>query len=204
MTGDKRQEKTFVLSFVTCYCFYEFLVSNRILGNMFQVKAGYDGQFDVRAGMERVREFFSNWRNFVELMPNLESITPDAGGALRWVIRTDIPIVGAMRVSFPVARSDEEAAERIEWIPAKDERKNLLRYVASFRPHEAAENFTRIKIALRVELRRQEARELHALAGLVGASRLSSEMQKRVNEMMRVFLDKARGKIEKLATDEHK
>ncbi|GAC1398816.1 MAG: hypothetical protein NVSMB56_13770 [Pyrinomonadaceae bacterium] len=170
---------------------------------MFQVKAAYDGQFDVCAGLERVHEFFSNWRNFVELMPNLESITPDASGVLRWVIRADIPIVGAMRVGFPVARSDEDEAERIEWMPVAAERKNFLRYVASFRAHETSEQFTRRNIAMRVELRRQEAKELHTLAGLVGASRLSSEMQKRVNEMMRVFLERTRTKLEKSTTNEH-
>jgi carbon monoxide dehydrogenase subunit G len=168
---------------------------------MFQVKAGYDGQLDVRAGLERARDFFSNWRNFVELMPNLESITPDARGILRWVIRAEVPVIGAMRVGFPVTQTNAEG-ERIEWSPAANEQKNLLRCATSFETHAASNAFTRIRIALRVELRRQSARELHTLAGLVGASRLSSEMQKRVNEMMRVFLERARLKLENLAAEE--
>ena len=77
--------------------------------------------------------------------------------------------------------------------PVADEKKNLLRYAAAFEEVGAR---TLIRIAQRVELRRDQARELHLLAGLLGERRLSSEMQGHVTEMMRAFLQSARVKLE--------
>ncbi len=143
--------------------------------------------------MEGARAFFGDLRNFVELMPGVESIKAEAGGVVRWLIRAEVPVVGALRQAFAVAQT-EDRPERIEWSPAPHERGNFLRYVAQFEQRGAR---VLVKIAQRVELRRQHARELHLLAGLVGESRLSAEMQKSVTEMMRTFLQRARVKLEK-------
>jgi predicted nucleotidyltransferase len=53
-----------------------------------------------------------------------------------------------------------------------------------------------IKIVQHVELRRQHAKDLHRLAILVGEGRISIEMQKRVREMIKTFLERARVKLE--------
>jgi hypothetical protein len=47
-----------------------------------------------------------------------------------------------------------------------------------------------------VELRRSHARDLHRLAALVGEGAISSEMQKRVGEMIKTFLERSRVKLE--------
>ena len=161
---------------------------------MFQVRAAFDEQLEIKSSVERARAFFSDLRNFVELMPGVERITAEAGGVMRWLIRADVPVLGAIRQAFTVAQT-EDRLERIEWSPAAHEKKNLLRYAATFEPR-AAES-TLVRIMQRVELRRQHARELHLLAGLVGESRLSTEMQKGVTEMMRTFLGRARARLEK-------
>ena len=160
---------------------------------MFQVKAGYDEQLEIRTTVERARAFFGDLRNFVELMPGVESIKAEAGGVMRWLIRAEIPVVGAMRQAFAVELTDDRP-ERIEWSPALHERGNFLRYVAQFEQRGAR---VLVKIVQRVELRRQHARELHMLAGLVGATRLSAEMQRGITDMMRTFLQRARAKLEK-------
>jgi len=87
----------------------------------------------------------------------------------------------------------EDSPERLEWSPARSEMKNYLRYAAVFeeRGHKVL-----IKIVQHVELRRQHARELHRLAILVGEGRISAEMQKRVREMIKTFLERARVKLE--------
>jgi len=164
---------------------------------VFQIKAAYDGQVEVKATAERVRAFFYDWRNFVELMPGVEKITAEAGGVMRWLIRADVPVIGAIRQSFAVAQS-ENGPKRIEWSPAAHEKKNLLRYTAQFEERGAQEGML-VRIEQRVEHRRQHARELHMLAGLMGETRLSAEMQKGVTEMMRTFLQRARAKLEKRA-----
>src|SRR4029079_11445387 len=87
----------------------------------------------------------------------------------------------------------EDSPERLEWSPARSEMKNYLRYAAAFeeRGHKVL-----IKIVQHVELRRQHAKDLQRLAILVGEGRSSAEMQKRVREMIKTFLERARVKLE--------
>jgi hypothetical protein len=71
--------------------------------------------------------------------------------------------------------------------------KNYLRYAAEF--HERGQKVL-IRIVQNVELRRQHAMDLHRFAILVGESAISAEMQKRVKEMIKTFLERARVKLE--------
>ena len=160
---------------------------------MFQLRAGFSEQVEWRTSAEAAREFFGDLKNFAELMPGVERITADARGIARWLIRADVPVVGAIRQAFAVRKSVDEPT-RIEWSPAVGESQNLLRYTATF---EGRGDVTRIRIEQRVELRRQNARELHTLAGLAGESRLSAALQKGVTEMLQAFLTKARTRLEK-------
>jgi carbon monoxide dehydrogenase subunit G len=160
---------------------------------MFQLRAAFSEQVEWRTSVEAARAFFNDLRNFVELMPGVERITADAEGIARWLIRAEVPIVGAIRQAFAVSQSVDEP-RRIEWSPVVGESKNFLRYTASF---EERGETTRIRIEQRVELRRNSARELHTLAGLAGEGRLSAALQKGVTEMLQSFLKRARAKLEK-------
>lgn len=160
---------------------------------MFRIKAEYTEQFELEASVDSVREFFSELRNFVEFMPGIESIKRDANGIIRWVVRADIPKVGSLREYFLVEMT-EDAPDRIEWSPAKIESKNYLRYAATF--IEKSATSTLVKMSQHIEIRRPKAKDLHFLAGLVGENRISAEMQKRVNDMLKIFLRRARAKIE--------
>jgi carbon monoxide dehydrogenase subunit G len=160
---------------------------------VFQIRAGYDEQLEIKTTLERARTFFGDLRNFAELMPGVESIKAEADGVVRWLIRAEVPVVGAIRQAFAVEQTTDAPAH-IEWSPVPHERGNFLRYAAQFEQRGAR---VLVKIVQRVELRRQHARELHMLAGLVGATRLSNEMQKGVTDMMRTFLQRARAKLEK-------
>ena len=159
---------------------------------MFLVKANCSEQVEWKTSVERAREFLNDWRNFVELMPNVERITAEAGGVARWLIRAEVPVVGSIRQAFAVFQAVDDPA-RIEWAPVTGERQNLLRYSATF---EAQGETTRVRVQQRVELRRDNARQLHTLAGLAGEGRLSEALQRRVAEMLRTFLQRARARLE--------
>lgn len=160
---------------------------------MFRIRAEFKDQLEVKANCVRVRDFFADPLNFVGLMPGLEKVSGETDGVMRWLIRAEIPVIGAIQQLFAVRRTDNQA-HRIEWGPAIDEQKNFLKYAASF---EDLGERTLVRIAQRVELRRRQARELHALAMLISESRLNSEMQKRVTEMMRTFLRNANQALER-------
>jgi len=161
---------------------------------MFTVKAGYSDNVEVKTNVEKVREFFSDIKNFADLMPGIASIHTDSKGVAHWKIQAEIPVVGQMMQKFAVELS-ENTEERIEWFPVALETQNFLRFSADFL--EKAKNVTLIHFSQMVELRRKSARELHYLAGLAGESLISTEMTKKVSEMIKVFIQRAKEKLEK-------
>src|SRR2546422_4430173 len=160
--------------------------------NMFRIKASYTGQLELKTTLERAREFFGELRNFADLMPGIEGIRKESGGIMRWIVRAEVPVIGSVQASFAV-RKTEDRPERLEWSPARSEMKNYLRYAAAF---EVRGHNVLIKISQHVELRRPHARDLHRLAALVGEGAISSEMQKRVGEMIKTFLERAQARLE--------
>ena len=88
----------------------------------------------------------------------------------------------------------ENNDERVEWFPVAVETQNFLRYSADFL--EKAKNTTLVHFSQMVELRRKSARDLHMLAGLAGESIISSEMTKKITEMIRVFINRAKERLE--------
>lgn len=161
---------------------------------MFRIGASFTGDLKTSVGRERARDFFDDPLTFTELMPNVESITVRPDGTRRWTIRAEVPLLGAMRVSFTVRRTTD-TPHALEWEPLPDEQQNFLRYSAAFAP---AETGTLIRIVQSVELRRQRAADLHSLAGWLGASRISRELQLRLTETMKAFLQRAGSRLERI------
>ena len=161
---------------------------------MFTVRAGYTDDIEVKSGIDKVREFFGEITNFAEMMPGVTQIHTDAKGVAHWRIQAEIPFVGQMLQKFAVELA-ENSEERIEWSPIRVETENFLRYSADFL--EKAKNVTIVHFSQMVELRRKSARDLHYLAGLAGESLISNEMTKRITEMIKIFIDRAKERLEK-------
>lgn len=161
---------------------------------MFTIKAAYSNDIEVNSSIDKVREFFADITNFAELMPGVEQVHVDAKGIAHWKVQTEVPVVGQILQKFSLELA-ENSEDRIEWAPVRTEAENLLRYSADF--IEKAKDKTLVHFSQIVELRRRSARDLHFLAGLAGESLISSEMTKRVTEMIRIFIEKARERLEK-------
>lgn len=160
---------------------------------MFTIRAGFTDKVEVKTNIDKVREFFLDITNFVDLMPGVANIHTDAKGVAHWKIQADIPHVGQMVQKFAVELA-EASEERVEWFPLREESQNFLRYSADFL--SKARDVTVIQFSQMVELRRKSARELHLLAGLAGESLISSELSKKVQEMIKVFIQRAKDKLE--------
>jgi uncharacterized membrane protein len=160
---------------------------------IFRVRAEFRDELEIGARLERVRSLLSDPQTFARLMPGIESIDEVDGKVALWMVRADVPLIGAMRGQFAL-RQVEDGASRVEWGPAPGEEKNLLRYAISFEERGQARAF--VRIALRVEVRRPRATELHLMAGLMGESRISAGIKERVAKMMKTFLKRARAELE--------
>jgi carbon monoxide dehydrogenase subunit G len=160
---------------------------------MFRIRAEFREDLEIAASRERVRAFFADVQNFARLMPGVESISESAGPAARWIVNVEVALIGSMRGEFELVLKDDSPA-RIEWSPAEGESENLLRYAISF--EESAPQRTLVRFALRVEIRRERAKDLHLMAGLVGERRVSEGVQEDVDLMMKTFLKRARMELE--------
>lgn len=161
---------------------------------MFTIRAGFSDQIELHAGIDAVREFFSDITNFGQLMPGVEQVHVDAKGIAHWKVQTDIPVVGKILQKFSLEKA-EESEDRVEWSPIRNEAENLLRYSADF--FEKAKDVTLVQFSQVVEMRRKSARDLHLLAGMAGETLISNEMTKRVTEMIKVFIDRAKERLER-------
>lgn len=161
---------------------------------MFTVKAGYSNDIEIAAGIKPVREFFADISNFANFMPGVDAVHIDANGIAHWQVQAEVPVVGKMLQKFALELS-ENSDERIEWSPLKNEAENFLRYSADFL--EKARDVTIVHFSQFVELRRKKASELHSLAWFAGESLISSEMTKSITEMIKVFIGKAKERLEK-------
>ena len=160
---------------------------------MFTIKAAFNDQFEVRSGIDVVREFFSDITNFAEMMPGIAQIHTDAKGVAHWKIQAEIPVVGKMLQRFAVELA-ERTDDRVEWSPVRVESENFLRYSADF--FEKAKNVTLVHFSQMVELRRRSARDLHLMAGVAGETLISNEMSKKITEMIRIFILRAKERLE--------
>ena len=161
---------------------------------MFTIRAGFSDKIEVRSNIEKVREFFADITNFAELMPGVEQVHIDAKGVAHWRVQAEVPVVGQILQKFSLQLA-EESDDRIEWAPLRTEAENFLRYSAEFL--QKAKDVTLVHFSQVVELRRRSGRDLHYLAGLAGESLISSELSKRVTEMIHVFIEKAKERLEK-------
>lgn len=161
---------------------------------MFTISAEFRDKIEVRASLEKVRDFLFDLQNFARMMPEIESIRTDAKGITHWTIAVEIPVVGKIHESFPL-EPEEISGEEIIWRPAAGEKENFLRYMVLLM--EKSPGVTMAQISQKVELRRSRAKDLHPLAPLAGEKRISKEMTKRVTELIREFLKKAKEKLEK-------
>jgi carbon monoxide dehydrogenase subunit G len=160
----------------------------------FRVRAEFKADLEIAAGLERVRAFFGDLRNFADLMPDVENIEPQADGAICWFVCAEVALIGSMRGAFRVVQIDD-SPRRIEWGPAAGETVNMMRYAISF--EQGSTSATRVRLAQRVELKRSRASELHMMAGLMGERRISAAVEEHLAYMMSTFLKRARHSLER-------
>jgi len=157
---------------------------------MFRVKSSFKKEIEIKAPLEKVRDFFANLSHLAEMLWGIEGVHREPGLA-RWTIATDTP-VGRIRFSFPV-RDTSPNPNTIEWTPALNETQNLLRYSLKFKTGQGT---TSVDISQQVELRRKRAWELHPGVALMSEGRLNSALQRRINAAIEDFLVRVKEKLE--------
>lgn len=161
---------------------------------MFIIKSNFADSFEINSSYSKTLDFFSNSQNYVEMMPNLDSIHTDGKGITRWTISAEVPFIGKMKQSFAVDFFASDSL--IEWLPSPIETQNYLRCVAEI--IAKAEDKVLVRYSQFAEMRRNHARELHPLANLTSEAKISQGVQKETDRMLKIFTQKAKEKLENL------
>ena len=161
--------------------------------NMFIIKSNVSEKYEFQTSVENAWKFFADGNNYVELMPNLDSIQTDGRGISRWDISVNVPMIGNWKMSFAV--DFLTADDMIEWYPSNTEKQNFLRCVTQL--VGKTDNLVQVRITHNLELRRPHAKDFHLLAGMAGESLISQEMQSEVTKMLKIFVQKAKERLEK-------
>ncbi len=160
---------------------------------MFIIKSNVTETFEIQTTMIEAQKFFSDSKNYVESMPNVESISTDKQGIMRWNIAVNVPMVGRWKMAFAVDLLTSDNA--IEWFPSPVEKQNYLMCVT--RLIEKNDNSVSVTISHNLELRRKQATDLHLLAGFAGEKMISGEMKLEVAKMLKTFIKASKEKLEK-------
>jgi hypothetical protein len=160
---------------------------------MFIIKSNVTETFEVQTSLIKAQKFYSDSKNYVELMPNVESIGTDAQGTVRWNIAVDVPLVGRWKMPFAVEFLTTD--NLVEWHPSPVEKQNYLMCVT--RLVEKNENSVAVTISHNLELRRNKASEFHPLAGFAGENMISGEMKSEVAKMLKLFIKSSKQRLEK-------
>lgn len=161
---------------------------------MFIIKSSFADSFEINSSYQKTLEFFSTAQNYVDLMPNLDSIRTDGKGITRWTISAEVPFIGNMKQSFAVDFFVSDSL--IEWLPSPIETQNYLRCVAEIK--EKTKDTVFVKYSQYAEMRRKHARELHPLANLTSEVKISQGVQVETDRMLKIFTQKAKEKLERL------
>lgn len=160
---------------------------------MFIIKSNVNEKYEFQSSLENTWNFFADGNNYVEFMPNLDSIHTDGRGISRWNVSVDVPLIGSWKMAFAV---DFLASDDIiEWYPSINEKQNFLRCVTQL--VEKDDRLVEVRISHNLELRRSQAADFHLLAGMAGESMISREMQSEVSRMLKIFMQKAKERLEK-------
>jgi hypothetical protein len=155
---------------------------------MFIIKSNVTEIFEVQTQLFAAQKFFSETNNYVELMPNIESIRTDVQGIIRWNIAVEVKGIGRWQMPFTVEFLSTD--EIIEWFPSPLETKNYLRFVVHLT--SKTDNAIVVKISNNLEIRRSKATDLHLLAGFAGERKLSSEVDYEVRIMLNTFANRCK------------
>ena len=159
---------------------------------MFTIKSNVTESFEIKTALFEAQKFFSEPKNYVEFMPNVESINTDGNGIMRWNIAVNVPMVGRWKMAFAVDLLTSDDA--IEWFPSPVEKQNYLMCVT--RLAEKNDKLVVVTISHNLELRRPKAVDLHILAGFAGEKTISSEVRIEVAKMLKTFINAAKERLE--------
>jgi hypothetical protein len=150
---------------------------------MFIIKSNVTETFEVQSTLSEAQKFFSETSNYVESMPNVESVHTDGQGVIRWNIAVEVKGIGRWKMPFTV--DFLTTYDAVEWFPSPLEKQNYLRLVVGL--IQKNDDIIAAKITINLEIRRSIASDLHMLAGFAGERKIGAEVDSEVKIMLKTF-----------------
>ena len=153
----------------------------------FTVSAEVEKSSVVDLPRDFVRNYIKDLSIFPKYFPDIVSVKPFNDTESEWVYAVDAPLAPVYYVNFILV--EKQSTQDVMFLESKDTLPNYLYCKADF--DSLGENSTRVSINFKIKMTRENASDVHFLAGLLGEGFISSRMEEKLNSDLETFIERA-------------
>ncbi len=155
------------------------------------------GTFTISAEVEKssvvdlpkdfVREYIKELNIFPKYFPDIVSVKTLNDKESEWVYAVDAPLASTYYLTFILV--EKESTPSVMFLESKDLEPDYLFCKAVF--DSLGESSTNVSIVFKIKMTRENASDVHFMAGLLGEGFISSQMQNKLDGDLETFIDRA-------------
>ena len=158
----------------------------------FVVDASASTSYTVNVAREKLRGYVDDIGLFARNMPGVVEARPVGDGTFLYRTEKDIPLSGTMTTDFVIGRQVAgDSVTVYESVDRTDPNYMYCRVVIV----PVGEELTSIRIDLALRLTRESGSDVHWLAPILGASFISDQMTKDLEEMLSEFVVRSNAEL---------
>jgi hypothetical protein len=173
--------------------FTVILLSFLLIGTL---KTGI-GSFTISAEVEKssvvdlpkgfVREYIKNLNIFPKYFPDIVSVKTINDTESEWVYAVDAPLASTYYLTFILV--EKESTPGVMLLESKNPEPDYLFCKAVF--DSLGENSTNVSINFKIKMTRENASDVHFMAGLLGENFISAQMKNKLDGDLETFIERA-------------
>jgi uncharacterized membrane protein len=153
----------------------------------FTVSAEVEKSSVVNLPKDKVREYISDLSIYPKFFPDIVSVKPLNNYESEWTYRIDAPLASPYYLTFVLV--EKSISPDIMILESKDSVTDLLLCKASFAA--AGDNRTTVIINFKISMTRENASDIHFLAGILGEGFISDRMHDKLEDDLETFIQRS-------------
>lgn len=167
------------------------------------------GSFTISAEVEKssvvdlpkvfVREYIKELSIFPKYFPDIVSVKTLNNTESEWVYAVDAPLASTYYLTFILV--EKESTPGVMLLESKVPEPDYLFCRAVF--DSLGENSTKVSITFKIKMTRENASDVHFMAGLLGENFISSQMKDKLDGDLETFIERATNDMYKKYKNSH-
>jgi uncharacterized membrane protein len=153
----------------------------------FTVSAEVEKSSVVNLSKEKVREYISDLSIFPKFFPDIISVKVLDDSTSEWTYRVDAPLASPFDLTFILV--DRSPSQDLMILESQDSIPDYLSCKGTFT--SVSESRTSVTLDFKITMTRENASDIHFLAGLLGEGFISDRMKDKLDDDLETFISKA-------------